>query len=288
MCGAPKKTDGAFTPSATVNKNACTRDGNASFHPALFSVVWLIFLLVRFRRFFLFRRLVLFCRLFLPLTFHLLFLFHSLLLLLVSLFELLKLLLLFLLELFLFLFLLPLPLVIHRGLLSLLTLRLLPLLHLRRPLVSLRLALVNLRRALRVRMVLVQFLSLLDLLLFDFLAFLVLFQAQILELLLMLLVELRIRIARIVRARSRRPVVVAARIRLIRAALVCRNVVRAIRIACVRVWRRVVGRRIRSIRISLRWTIRIVLLHVRAIILAVLRRSLVRLDLPVRIALRHV
>src|SRR5262249_24592968 len=96
--------------------------------------------------------------------------------------------------------------------LSLIGLGLLSLVDLRRPL-------VGLRGPLRVRIVLLEFLSLLDLLLLDSLALLVLFQAQILELLLLLLLEPRVGVARIVWSRRRRPVVVHPGI-----ALICRAV----------------------------------------------------------------
>lgn len=95
----------------------------------------------------------------LPLAFLLLFLLEFLLLLLVFLFNALQLLLLFLFKLLLFL---PLPCVVGLGQL---------------PWLSLRLPLIDLRRFLRVRIVLLELLPLLNLLLLDSLAFLVLFQA---------------------------------------------------------------------------------------------------------------
>jgi len=169
--------------------------------------------------------------------FLLLFLLELLLLLIVFLFKLLKLLLLFLFQLMLFLlnllllslpgfplsFIGLLPSLIDLWLLSLINLRLLFLIS--RPV----LPLFDLRRPLRIRIVLFHLLPLLDLLLLDPLALLVLFGTQILKFLLVLLFELRVdgariaSVARIVRARRRRPVVVAFGI-----ARVCGSVARRI------------------------------------------------------------
>src|SRR5229473_1013846 len=164
--------------------------------------------LVWFIRLVWFRRLVLFGRFLLPLMFLLLPLFQLLLLLIVFLLELLQLLLLPLLKLLLLLLELLLPL-INLRLLSLLNLRLLPLL-------GLLLSLIDLRPSLRIGVVLLQLLALLNLLLLDSLTFLVLFRPHILELLLVLLLELWVDVAGIVRSRRRRTIVVNPRIARIR------------------------------------------------------------------------
>src|SRR5262249_2418190 len=146
------------------------------------------------------------------------------------------------------------------------------------------LALFGLRRPLGIRSFWFELLAFADLLLLDFLAFLVLFQAQILELLLLLLFQLRIRIAVIVRARRSRTIAVLLGIALIRAtlirvALIRGTIARAVRIhllirigrlvriariricraigiARIRVGRRIVSRRIRRASISLRVSLR--------------------------------
>lgn len=161
------------------------------------------------------------------------------------------------------------------------------------------LALFNLSLPLRVGVFLFHLLALLNLLLLDPLALLVLFGTHILKFLLVLLFELRVdgariaSVARIVRARNRRPIIVDLAIPIVRRRVGCRRIAGPvclsglIRIALTRrgvggpvrvpricVWRRVVGWRIRRVRISLRWPIRIALLHISAGCWRVLRGSL--------------
>jgi len=230
------------------------------------SAVRLVVLFVLLRRLILFCRLVLFCRFFLPLMFLLLSLFQLLLLLIVFLFELLELLLLSLLKLLLFLLELLLLLLLGFAL---------SLIDLLRPLIDLRrLSLFDLRRSLRIRIALFQLLALLDLLLLDPLALLILFGAKILKFLLVLLFELRIdgarvaSVARIVRARHRRTVVVDLAVAWIRG-----WIARLIRIGrLVDLVRRIFARRrIRRVRFSLRGAIRVALRHVLSCYRRILR-----------------
>src|SRR5437773_913870 len=252
--------------------------------------MWLIWLigLVWFRRLVLLCRLILLRRFLLTLTFLLLFLFDSLLLLVVFLLELLELSLLLLFELLLSLIsLLLLPLLglllsliglpllplIWLLLMPLINLRLLPLLRLSLlgllSLIDLRLLsllrrllpLVGLWRSLRIGVVLLQFLALLDLLLLDSLALLILSQAQILDLLLLLLFEPGIAVAGIILPRRRRAVVVAAGITWPPRSVLLR-VIRSIRLS----------RRVYVVRGAL--AIGISLLHVGPVVLHILSRSL--------------
>ena len=174
-----------------------------------------------------------------------------------------------------------------------------------------RLALIGLRRTLCIRIVLVHILFLLDLLLFDPLALLVLFQAQILNLLLLFLFGLRIRVAGIIRARRRWPVVEDARAAavavsgrvargiawpvrlawLIHIPLLIRIArIRIRRLVVLNVWWRVVRRRICRVRVSRPRSIRIALPQVLPIVLTLLAREICigRRPLPVGVSLLRI
>src|SRR5439155_301229 len=115
--------------------------------------------------------------------------------------------------------------------------------------------------SLRIGIVLLQFLALLDLLLLDSLALLILSEAQILDLLLLLLFEPGIAVAGIILPRRRRAVVVAAGITWPPRSVLLR-VIRSIRLS----------RRVYVVRGAL--AIGISLLHVGPVVLHILSRSL--------------